>query len=154
MDLRREVLELVERHLDDLSISFWNLSPEELLSRFGRRSVSQQADSFELVLDGVPGALTVTVLDEEEAEDYGPVRAVSEEVGRVEESGRPVAYHQVILAPLGTILLDLVRDHAGHEMGPDRSDQEFLAELLDHETVLPLLTRPEQPSANGRRPDG
>ncbi|HEY3551200.1 MAG TPA: hypothetical protein VGK69_09145 [Gaiellaceae bacterium] len=143
MDLTREVLEIVEGRLDDLSISFRTLSPEELLSRFGRRRTFVRAESFELKLDEAPRALTVTVLDQEEADDYVPVRAVSEEVGRLHESGRRVAYHQVIVAPLGTILLDLVREDGNG--GLDESDGRFLAELLDHAAVLPLLARaPEQ----------
>jgi hypothetical protein len=142
VDLRREVLGLVERRLDDLSISFRSLSSEELLSRFGRRRISARADSFELTLDDVPRALTVTALDQEEADDYGPVRAVSEEVGRLQASGRPVAYHQVIVAPRGTILLDLVREDGVGDGGPVESDEQFLVELLDHHAVRPLLTPP------------
>ena len=135
------MLEIVERRLDDLSVSFWHLSPEELRSRFGRRQTLAPADSFELTLDGDPRALTVTVLDQEETDDYRPVRAVSAEVGRLEASGRQVAYHQVILAPGGTILLDLIAEDGADNGGSGESDEQFLAELLNHETVRPLLMR-------------
>lgn len=151
MDLRREVLELVERRLDDLSISSQDLSPEELVSRFGRRPVSTHAASFELSPDDVPRALTVTVLDQDETDDYRPVQAVSEEVGRLQASGRRVSYHQVIVAPRGTILLDLVREDSAENRLLDEWDEQFLVELLDHETVRPLLTRASEQRRNGSR---
>ena len=148
------MVEIVERRLDDLSISVRDLSRDELLSRFGRCGVSARADSFELALDDVPRALTVTVLDQKEADDYRAVRAVSDEVGRLQESGRRVAYHQVIVAPRGTILLDLVPEDGAGDGELGESDTQFLVELLDHETVRPLLTQAaEQLSRNGRRPD-
>ena len=111
-----------------------------ILGQFGRQDLSSSAFHFGVELDGVPCALTVTVLDEQQADDYGPVRAVSEEVGRLQALGRFVTFHQVMVAPRGTILLDLVGPERSAIKTPlDEAAERFLMGLLDHATVRPLL---------------
>jgi hypothetical protein len=136
----REVLETVERRLKALNVGSKPLTASELLGRFGRQEFSSSAFHFEVEVDGVPCALTVTVLDEQQADDYGPVRIVSEEVGRLQALGRFVAFHQVMVAPRGTILLDLVGpERTASKIPLDEAAERFLMGLLDHDTVRPLL---------------
>jgi hypothetical protein len=135
-----EVFETVERRLKDLDVGTVPLPAAELTARFGRQQVSDIAFHFEVELDSTTCALTVTVLDQQQADDYRLVRAVSEEVGRLRASGRFVAYHQVLVAPRGTILLDLVGpEQIASQMALDTSAQRFLEEFLNHDTARPLL---------------
>src|SRR4051794_34787462 len=99
MDFGPEVLELVERRLVELGVEWSILTPDELQSRFDRGEVSGPAYHVEIKLDSVSCALTITVLDQEQVDEYAPVRAVSDEVSRLDTSRRYVAYHQVIVAP-------------------------------------------------------
>jgi hypothetical protein len=136
--LTDEVTKIVERRLNELHVNAKPLPAEELKARFGRQQVSEPALHFEIALDGTACALTVTVLDQDQVDDYGPVRAVSEEVGRLQAAGRFVAYHQVMVAPRGTVLLDLVAPGQSAP-APEGSAERFLQGLLDHATVRPLL---------------
>jgi hypothetical protein len=136
-----DALATARRRLSELKIDAAPVQGDELEARFGRRETSSgSAFHAELSLDGAPCVLTVTALDQAQVDDYGPVRAVSDEVGRLQSSGRVVAYHQVMVAPRGTVLVDLV--------GPPRSAapptletsaERLVQQLLDHEAVRPLL---------------
>ncbi|MCP4115373.1 MAG: hypothetical protein GY737_08185 [Desulfobacteraceae bacterium] len=136
----REVIDTIERRLKELEIDTEPLTVDELKTHFDRQQVSGDALHFEVELDDTPCALTATVLDQQEADDYGPVRTVSKEVGRLQASGRFVVYHQVMVAPRGTILLDLVGpERSASEMSLEEVAGRFLERLLDHRTVRPLL---------------
>jgi hypothetical protein len=139
-DFAADVVAIVERRLTELGVESSDLSGGELESRFGRREISGPASHFEVDLDGTECALTVTTLNEAQVDDYGPIRSVSDEVSRLQASGRFVAYHQVIVAPRGTVLLDLVGPEG--TVADDRlqeSGERLLDDLLDHASVRPLL---------------
>jgi hypothetical protein len=136
----QRALEIIERRFNEFSIDVKSLTVESLMEKFGRQQVSTPAFYFELQLIDIRCALTVTVLDEQQADDYESVRAVSEEVGRLLVSGRFVVYHQVIVAPQGTILLDLVGpERSSNQILSEESAEKFLQRLLDHDAVRPLL---------------
>jgi hypothetical protein len=136
-----EVLKILERRLAELHVIGEPLSPGELNARFGRHPVSEPAIHFEIDLDASEWALTVTVLEARDVADHGPIRAVSEEVGRLRAAGHLVAYQQVMVAPRGTILVDLVAPpgQTAADARLEASAQIWLEALFDHRTVRPLL---------------
>jgi hypothetical protein len=138
-DFAGEVEEVVERRLDDLGLAHERVTAAEAEARSGRRPVSDPAFQYAVEVNGTPAVLTVTPLTQEQADDYGPVLEVTHEVERLQRLGRAVPYHQVIVAPRGSVMLDLVGPEGRDGGSFESAGMEVLQTLLDHQTVRPLL---------------
>ena len=138
-EFREEVEAIVESRLDVLGKGGRRLDADELESVFGRRALGDGALHYAVSLDGERWALTATALDQAQVDDYGPVTKVTQEVERLQRAGRIVPYHQVMVAPRGSVMLDLVPALEGEQPSSDEAGLAFLQELLDHATVRPLL---------------
>lgn len=136
---RDEVERIVEERLEELGADVSPLSAGELAARYGRRDLDDGARHYAVEIDGTRYALTVTPLEQAQVDDHRPIAAVTDEVERLQREQRVVPYHQVIVAPAGTVLLDLVPDQDRPEPEEDGSGMAFLQRLLDHDAVRPLM---------------
>jgi hypothetical protein len=135
-EFREEVRSTVEDRLEHLGVEAAPLPADELESRYGRRATGE-AIHYRVSLGGTDQALTVTPLDQEQVDDYRPVLEVTEEVERLQREGRAVPYHQVIVAPRGSVMLDLVAGNGGQ--ADPSAGMAFLQRLLDHDVVRRLM---------------
>jgi|GEM_PF-4136256 len=131
---------VVERRLPELGSPVAPLPAGDLRERFGREEVAAVELHYELQLAGEPFALTVTPFTQQQADEYTPMQPVDEQIGRLRPQ-RIVGAQQVIVAPRGTVFVDVVGPPRGgdDDAALDSASQAFAESLLDHDAVEPLL---------------